>query len=384
MLKTAVPKLIAALLGSAGLCLPGIAMAQAQSAVRQGFDLQVPISPAPVPLGEDSHLCYELHLTNFAGEPLQLMRVEALDAATGTVLGDFQGAELGGRIGGGEADGRDVVAPGMRAVVYLGLSIKGVSTPHALIHRIAFRPLAADREAFVTVEGGAVDIDQRPLPVLGPPLRGGPWVAVYDPAMERGHRRVFYAVDGRARIPGRFAIDWMRPPNDPRQGATPLDDGAGADVLAVADAVVAATRDGVAEPSSSMDISAVTIADAAGNYIALDLGAGRYAVYEHLQPGLLVKPGDRVRQGQVIAALGATGQASQPHLHFHVSDSALPLPAEGQPYRLSGLTVLGAYPSIDAFFRGEAWNAPVTASETAPSFPTPNLVVRFPEGCDHC
>src|SRR3546814_15182295 len=45
---------------------------------------------------------------------------------------------------------------------------------------------------------------------LSPPLRGGPWVAVYDPGMERGHRRVFYATEGSATLPGRFAIDFMK------------------------------------------------------------------------------------------------------------------------------------------------------------------------------
>src|SRR3546814_17672299 len=46
--------------------------------------------------------------------------------------------------------------------------------------------------------------------LLGAPLRVGPWAAIHSPEWPRGHRRVLYAVAGRARIPGRFAIDWVR------------------------------------------------------------------------------------------------------------------------------------------------------------------------------
>ncbi len=43
-----------------------------------------------------------------------------------------------------------------------------------------------------------------------PPLAGGPWVALYDPHMPRGHRRVAFARGGRQVVPARFAIDWVR------------------------------------------------------------------------------------------------------------------------------------------------------------------------------
>src|SRR3546814_9743336 len=121
----------------------------------------------------------------------------------------------------------------MRRVVYLGVPLTGA--PGKLLHRIEFH---AEGGEPVTLEAGAVDIDRRPVPVLGAPLRGGPWGAVYEPAMERGHRRVDYAVDGRARLPGRFAIDRKKP----RDGEGAL----GADVLAVADVIVVGTRDGKA------------------------------------------------------------------------------------------------------------------------------------------
>jgi murein DD-endopeptidase MepM/ murein hydrolase activator NlpD len=71
----------------------------------------------------------------------------------------------------------------------------------------------------------------------------------------------------------------------------------------------------------------------AGNTITLDLGGGQFAYYMHLQPGSLrVKAGDRLRRGQVVARIGASGDAREPHLHFEVTTSSRPLAGEGVPY----------------------------------------------------
>lgn len=54
-----------------------------------------------------------------------------------------------------------------------------------------------------------------------------------------------------------------------------------------------------------------------GNLVIVDHGGGFATVYAHNQQNL-VRAGDRVRTGQAIAKLGATGQVSAPHLHFEV------------------------------------------------------------------
>jgi murein DD-endopeptidase MepM/ murein hydrolase activator NlpD len=54
-----------------------------------------------------------------------------------------------------------------------------------------------------------------------------------------------------------------------------------------------------------------------GNMVEIDHGNGYRTRYAH-NDQLVVKPGDHVTAGQVIAKMGSTGRASAPHVHFEV------------------------------------------------------------------
>lgn len=56
----------------------------------------------------------------------------------------------------------------------------------------------------------------------------------------------------------------------------------------------------------------------AGYYVTIDHGGGLYSVYMHCSK-LLVKVGDVVAGGSVIAKVGSTGISTGPHLHFGIS-----------------------------------------------------------------
>jgi murein DD-endopeptidase MepM/ murein hydrolase activator NlpD len=324
--------------------------------------MSVLTAPAAVPHRDGILLRYELSLTNFSTEPQTLVRLEVLDARKQTVIHQLEGERLAASTGpflGSPRSSPEVIKPGQAAVVYLDIVAPG-APPAKLLHRIHLSADAGGQQSGYWVEAAPVEVDSRPLPVLGPPLKGGPWVAVYDPQMERGHRRVVFTLHGTKRIPGRYAIDWMLAA--PASGRPPKL-GGGAEVLAVADARVAAVHDGVPEPAHGTDPRRTPFSGAPGNFIVLDLGNRKFATYEHLQPGLLVKAGDMVRRGQVIARVGTTGHAVHPHLHFHLGDSADPLLADGLPFLIEGMTQVG-----------------VAASAARASFPDANSVVRFPAG----
>ena len=80
-----------------------------------------------------------------------------------------------------------------------------------------------------------------------------------------------------------------------------------------------------------------------GNHVVIEHGPGEYSVYAHLKPGSLkVKVGDKVRIGDNIAQVGTTGNSTEPHLHFHVCDSAEPLMCAGIPVRFTAIEVANA------------------------------------------
>ena len=83
----------------------------------------------------------------------------------------------------------------------------------------------------------------------------------------------------------------------------------GVDISAPAGSPVWATADGIVESARQHVGYGLTI--------ILDHGNGRETVYGHLS-ALYVHPGDRITRGQIIGAVGSTGIATGPHVHYEV------------------------------------------------------------------
>ncbi len=173
--------------------------------------------------------------------------------------------------------------------------------------------------------------------------------AASGPSNTFGHRRALIQVNGAAHIAQRFAIDWAQLREDGKTWAGDLLKsesyrGYGAEALTVADAEVAAVKDGVPDntPGATSRAVPITLETVGGNHVILDLGQGRYAFYAYLQPGSLrVKVGDKVGRGQVVGLVGNSRNSTEPHLHFHFSDKNSPPSSEGLTHVFDSFEVQG-------------------------------------------
>ncbi len=67
------------------------------------------------------------------------------------------------------------------------------------------------------------------------------------------------------------------------------------------------------------EIGAINTIDNWGNSIVIKHGAGLYSKVSHLKKNSVkVKPGDFVKQGDMLAMCGNSGRSPEPHLHFQV------------------------------------------------------------------
>ncbi len=289
--------------------------------------LDVSVTSAPIPFRADNHteLAWELRVVNFSHRPVSLVRLEVRAGAKEIAKLEGEALEHASDVG------AQIPARGF-ATIYAWATDDDPIT--SLEQRLTVK--LGDDELTTTTP---LTVRVMKTPTIGPPLRGRFWMAGNGPSNGSSHRRALIPIAGHARIAQRFAIDWVKPGDD---GATFTGDRAknasyhayGQEVLAVADAAVVETKDGIPEnvPGANRAVP-ITLETIGGNHVVLDLGGGAFAFYAHLQPGSLkVKTGEHVKRGQVLGWVGNSGNSTEPHLHFHVMDSPNNLGSEGIPY----------------------------------------------------
>ncbi|MCP4660145.1 MAG: M23 family metallopeptidase [bacterium] len=370
----------------AGATLSASATAAAQAIdFPPPFEVLVPMPPTPVLADDDLHLFYEVHLTNFARSARTLLRASVADGA-GTTLIELAGDDLIAaiRVIGDPTSESTVIGAGQRMVLYFHVRREAdAGVPGSLVHRFEVenpRQGTATEAEPLALDGIAVEPRSGPAVNLGPPLKGGLWLAGGGPSNTSGHRRTMIPLDGAVPIAQRFAIDFVQVDDTGATFSGDAEDNTtyychGADAIAVADAVVVDTLDGVPENVPGLTSRAVelTLRTVAGNYVILDLGDGLYAFYAHLIPGSLrVKEGERVTRGQVLALVGNSGNSTESHLHFHVGNRASPLGAEGLPYTFDSFVKLGNSSDLEAAITGKG-------ETRRGEIPLEDDLVRFPD-----
>jgi hypothetical protein len=363
------------------------AAAQAVRWISAPLEIRVPKPPVAAPVEGGLALPYELHVTNWATQPFGLKRVEVSVGPEGRTYLTLADSTLR------RALGRPGLAPntngdrmrlggGMRAVVFLWVAVDRQSPPAAVRHRITVEETSGPDSGRTHVFDGPQVAVGRDVVVVGPPLRGGAWLAANGPSNESGHRRALLPIAGTPAIAQRFAIDYVRVDT---AGRTVNGDRArnenfyaeSADAIAVADGIVVATKDSIPEnvPGPTSRAVPITLETVGGNHVIIDIGGGRYAFYAHLRPGSLrVRTGDRVRRGQVLGLVGNSGNSTEPHLHFHISDGNSPLGSEGIPYAHDAFELVGRCKGLLT----DCVRLP-RAERREREMPVANMIIRFPE-----
>jgi murein DD-endopeptidase len=353
---------------------------------RLSVDMRMLHQPESVAIGGRRMIYYELVLTNFSSDTIALQTLRVVTVRDSVLVASFTSEDLKKRfaniptVATGNPDTL-LLRPGAASILYIEIAGEKLTDP--IRHVMEGTLLSRGKKSMIRIQDEGWTVKHTPI-ILGAPLRNGPWVAIYDPAWARGHRRVIYTMNGKARIPGRFAIDFMLL-NDKGQYAKENEDvvanwyGYGADVLAVADGTVVTVRDDFQEVKTVSAHPAVPAEKATGNDIVLDIGNNHFAFYEHLKPGSIrVRPGQKIRKGDVVASLGFTGQTTGPHLHFHVADRNSPLGAEGIPFVFESFSQLGVYNDLSRMGQ-HRWDASGNSNgkKIANERPVPNAVVQF-------
>lgn len=372
-------------------CTPGIHAEEALAPV----EARVPFATGAF-AGTDGlvHLAYELHITNFYGDtgPLKPEGLQVFGDDSKTPLLALDRDELSRMIRPAPADHAPMsIPPGKRAIVFVWLTLPSMAAvPHTLRHRIAFE---TDKQTVVTLDGAATRVSSQTPVKLGPPLRGGRWLAHEGPGAAQSHHwGSLVAVNGALTIPQRYALDLVgvdASGHAMRAGVKDIQKSAHADwigygteVLAVADGIVRDARDGEEEHpplSPQPEPTSLTAHGLFGNYVVLEIAPGIYASYAHLRKGSVrVKPGESVHRGQLLAQLGQSGNSAAPHLHFQVSDKPTFEGSEGIPYVFERFDYLGPESEAQLFGQGTPWKA-AAIEQRRLQMPLNDVVIQFPD-----
>ena len=175
--------------------------------------MRVGVSPVPIP-GTDArtHLAYELQVTEVAGlRDITLERLEILDGRNGASLLTYDMGDLDGRTmrPGAERDVRygRFVRRGEAVVVHVWMTMSpGQVPPPSLRHRLTFSVASTTQPVAELLS----NVRTRTPVSLGPPLRGGLWLAHNGPgAHQAAHWGSVLVDSGRTTIPQRYAIDFI-------------------------------------------------------------------------------------------------------------------------------------------------------------------------------
>ena len=307
--------------------------------------MTVPVAPVPVASTDGVNIAYELELKTPGDMILVPEKIEVIDPASGKTI-YTPDAEVLKKTFQRVANPPPTAAEMMNGTlkvpvprISIWFKVSPDAVPDKLIHRLTLNRTASGLPP-VGITGGEVAVrkDLEPV-VLGSPVRGAGWVAMETTEPTTHHFLMPVTINGVTTVDQRYAQDWFY--IDPVTGQTSNGNvtlamdflGYGKELYAVADGTVVDVRDDMPD-NGIYKVPPFSFSTGPGNNVIIDIGNNKYACYVHAIPGSIrVKKGDTVKEGQVIALLGNSGQSDIPHLHFEVvTGKPIIMGGEGYPF----------------------------------------------------
>ena len=367
-----------------------VAGAPAPAAIPQFTPITASVLAAPRPVSATDgrrHLVYEVLVQNVTDTTVEVQSLAV--RGSGRALMAVAGAELTAVMTTARTR-TSTLGPGEGATIWLDVALRrGRQVPRAMVHRLRVRASAPGGESRTFTFDGARTTLLRPASALAAPLRGGPFLNFNGCCDLSPHRSAVVPVDGTLNALQRFAVDFIRIDDFGRAAAGDLTRNESfftfdEPVYAVADGRIVRTRNDLPDipPLNEPPGSAFTTETTLGNNIGLKLRGGQYALYAHLRRGSIrVRPGQRVRRGQLLGRVGNSGQTGGSHLHFQLNDGKSPVASDSPPFVLRQFTLTGTVTNVEEFLTGAA-NADVQRlqrpSARRGQLPLHATVVRFP------
>ena len=357
------------------ILIAGIVPAVSQSSARPSpVEVVIPKPPTAVLIEGKRVLVYELHVTNFGPSSLTLTGIQVLasgaerstEKTSSTKLAEYSGEALAqvlhplddsSQMQMGESS--TMASPnnpgrldvGRRVIAFMYVTVPDNQRISALRHRFLFDVADPARAKGTPNDESALDgimvpVLQQSPSVLTLPFKDGVWLAGNGPSNTSDHRRSLIAIDGRAYISQRFAIDWVMVGTN---GNTFHDSrernenfwGFGQPVLAVADGEVTEVVNDIPDNIPGK-LPPVTVQNISGNHVIMRIAPDTYVMFAHLKRGsVAVRLHQQVKRGAQLAQVGNSGNTTAAHLHFQVTDANSALAAEGVPFIFDRFRFLG-------------------------------------------
>jgi len=179
-------------------CEPQVAAAKSPRPVL--LAVQIVRSPDPMIVFGKAYLVYELVLTSYDSVPVKVLGVRAADPRNPRTQIKFAGDALAKMMNpiaakNGAPDSTTLES-GETCLVYMWSSFESAErVPKRLLHFIRYQVnhgMVVDDE----IEVASITISSAPPRSVGPPLRGGDWIADGGPSNDSYHRRARMVIDG--------------------------------------------------------------------------------------------------------------------------------------------------------------------------------------------